>query len=59
MSTQNTLHELQEKPILGFSNIVSNIPEQMKTVMRENSEALEEMITNKSRGSRLTKRKRG
>ena len=59
MSLQNTLRcKSPEKPVLGVSNVTSDVPEQLRVIMRENSEALKD-LTNKSRGSRLTKRKRG
>jgi len=47
-----------EKSFLGFSPIIAAVPRELIAVMRDNSKALEE-ITNKSRGSRSPKRKRG
>jgi len=34
------------EPLLGFSDIASEVPEEMKEIMRRNSQTLREMITN-------------
>ncbi len=46
---------LPEEYSIGFSEILSDVTEPMKLLMRENSRALDEVVTSRFRGSRSPK----